>query len=261
MTAAEILRHHPLQEIGPIPVQGIIPVCGEGTIFLQQVPIYGKYPLMKKNRWEDHYTRRARREKWLARSVYKLEEMDRKFNLIRKGGRLLDLGCYPGSWSQYGIRKVGPGGAVTGIDLTPPDAIHFPNFRFIKGDVLAMDPAWLRRQVGARDVVMSDLAPQTTGDRWADTVRSIRLAERAAEIARAVLGRGGRFVCKVFEGEDLAPFRADLAGHFRRVRLFRPGAVRKGSREIYLVALDRVQAPGGREETRPPAPPADKNDT
>ena len=88
------------------------------------------------NRWEDHYARRARQEKWLARSVYKLEEIDRKFGLLRPGQRLLDLGCYPGSWSQYCTRRVGPKGDVVGLDLKAPEKFSAPNFRFIQADVL-----------------------------------------------------------------------------------------------------------------------------
>ena len=83
---------------------------------------------MKANRWDDHLTRQARDEKWLARSVYKLQEIDNKYKLIGKGDRLLDLGCYPGSWSQYGIKKVGLEGDVVGIDLKRPNRLFYPNF-------------------------------------------------------------------------------------------------------------------------------------
>ena len=82
---------------------------------------------MKESKWDDHYARRARSEKWLARSVYKLQEIDKKFKLIHRGDKLLDLGCYPGSWSQYGIKKVGPKGEVIGIDLTRADRLLSPN--------------------------------------------------------------------------------------------------------------------------------------
>ncbi len=111
---------------------------------------------MSKRRWEDHFTRRARDEKWLARSVYKLEEVDRRYKLIRQGHRLLDLGCYPGSWSQYSIKRVGPEGEVVGIDLKEPDRFSAPNFRFLKADVLSLDVEWLAKEVGPRDIVISD---------------------------------------------------------------------------------------------------------
>ena len=196
---------------------------------------------MEKNRWDDHYARRARYEKWHARSVYKLQEIDKKFRLIRKGDRLLDLGCYPGSWSQYGIKTVGPRGEVVGIDLTRTDRLSFPNFKLIKGDVLSLDLDRLVREVGPRDAVMSDLAPQTTGIKLTDESRSMSLAKRAAEIALVLLKKKGHFVCKVFEGEDLKPFRTEISAYFRQMRLFRPKAVRKGSREVYLVGLEFVE--------------------
>lgn len=196
---------------------------------------------MKKNRWDDHYARRARDEKWLARSVYKLQEIDRKFKIIHRGDRLLDLGCYPGSWSQYGIEKVGPKGEVAGLDLIRPDRLLSPNFRFIQADVLSQDIECLIREVGPRDVVMSDLAPQTTGIRSTDASRSMSLARRAVEISLSLLGINGRFVCKVFEGEEIKLLRSETSAHFRQIRLFRPKAIRKRSREVYLVGLGFVK--------------------
>jgi len=195
----------------------------------------------KGDRWEDHYARRARREKWLARSVYKLEETDRKFKFLHKGDRLLDLGCYPGSWSQYGVKKVGPRGDVVGVDLKDPKGLFAPNLRFIKADVFTLDVEWLTTEIGPRDVVLSDMAPQTSGIRIADTSHSLELAGKALSIAVAVLKQKGNFLVKVFEGEGLKTFRADLSRHFAAVRSFRPSAVRKGSRELYLLGLKLVK--------------------
>jgi 23S rRNA (uridine2552-2'-O)-methyltransferase len=197
----------------------------------------------KTNTWEDHYTRRARDEQWLARSVYKLEEIDRKARLIRPGDRVLDLGCYPGSWSQYSAAKVGAKGEVVGVDLKKPDRFSSPRFRFIQADVLSLDVEWLRNQVGTRDLVISDLAPATSGIHVTDTSRSMELARRALELALAVLKKGGHFLCKVFEGPDVKAFRTELAGHFARVQTHRPSAVRKASREIYLLAMNRASEP------------------
>ncbi|NQT57236.1 MAG: RlmE family RNA methyltransferase [Desulfobacteraceae bacterium] len=193
---------------------------------------------MKGKRWDDHYARRAKEEKWLARSVYKLIEIDRKFGLIGKDNRLLDLGCYPGSWSQYGIQKVGPKGEVVGIDLTRPDRLSSPNFKFVQADVLTLDIELLGREAGSRDVILSDLAPQTTGIQSTDISSSMSLAKRAYDIALALLKKKGHFVCKAFEGEDLKPFRSEMSTRFNQVRLFRPKATRKGSREIYIIGLN-----------------------
>jgi 23S rRNA (uridine2552-2'-O)-methyltransferase len=203
----------------------------------------------KTNTWEDHYTRRAREEKWLARSVYKLEEIDRKVRLIRPGDRVLDLGCFPGSWSQYSVVKVGPKGEVVGVDLKKPDRFSSPRFRFIEADVLSLDVAWLREQIGMRDLVISDLAPATSGIPVTDTSRSIELARCSLEIALAVLKKGGHFLCKVFEGPDVKAFRTELAEHFARVQAHRPSAVRKASREIYLLAVNRTSKVGSSQAT------------
>jgi 23S rRNA (uridine2552-2'-O)-methyltransferase len=200
-----------------------------------------------KNRWEDHYTRRARQENWLARSIYKLEEIDRKHKLIRPGGRILDLGCYPGSWSQYCIRKTGNAGEVVGVDLQEPENLNSANFRFLKADVLSLDPEWLLRKIGRRDVVISDLAPNTTGVAVADVSRSLELARKALAIALVVLRKKGHILCKVFEGEGTQDLRREVSARFHQMRIIRPSAVRKASREMYFLGLTLAE-PSGHEE-------------
>lgn len=153
---------------------------------------------------------------------------------------MLDLGCYPGSWSQYGIRRVAPEGEVVGIDRKRPDRLSSPIFKFIQGDVLTVENERFLEEVGPRDVVMSDLAPQTTGIRITDESRSLSLARRAAEIALLLLEKKGRFLCKVFEGEDFKQFQSGILTHFNEMKIFRPKATRKRSREVYVVGLDRV---------------------
>ena len=196
----------------------------------------------KRDKWEDHYTRRARDEKWLARSVYKLDEIDEKFKLMAQGHRVLDLGCYPGSWSQYALEKVGPKGDVVGVDLQEPDHLSVPNFRFIKSDVLTLNVSWLSKEISARDIVLSDLAPMTTGVKLTDVSRSMALAHRALEIALILLRENGHFLCKVFEGEDLKAFRNGLKQYFDEVRIIRPSAVRKGSKEVFVLGLKLVKS-------------------
>jgi len=203
--------------------------------------------MSKSNKWEDHYTRRARQEKWLARSVYKLEEIDRKYKLIRQGGRILDLGCYPGSWSQYCISKAAPGGEVVGVDLREPENLRSEGFRFIKADVLSLDIEWLFGEIGRRDVVLSDLAPSTSGIAVADVSRSLELARRALAIGLSVLRKKGHFLCKVFEGEGAQDLRREISSRFDQMRIVRPSAVRKASREMYFLGLSMVD-PSGNEE-------------
>jgi len=196
---------------------------------------------MKPNRWNDYYARRAKAEKWRARSVYKFKEINDKFNLIHEGNSLLDLGCYPGSWSQFGITRVGPEGRVVGIDLKPPEHFTAPNFIFIQADVLMLDIDEVASEIGPMDLVISDLAPKTTGIRETDTARSISLAEKAYEISVEILKNRGRFLCKVFEGAGFSKFKEKVSARFKQVRLKRPKATRKASREIYIVGLDFKQ--------------------
>ena len=190
---------------------------------------------MANNRWRDHYSEKARQEKWLARSVYKLEEIDRKYHLLRKGTHVLDLGCYPGSWSQYCLKIVGNTGSVVGIDLFKPKGFITPNFRFLEADIHNVDPKWLVNEVGRVDLTLSDMAPKTSGVIVSDTSRSMELAEKALEIALAVLKEKGHFLCKIFEGEGLKGFRKNSSEYFKQTRIIRPQAVRKKSREVYLL--------------------------
>ncbi|MBN1847384.1 MAG: RlmE family RNA methyltransferase [Deltaproteobacteria bacterium] len=195
----------------------------------------------KTNKWDDHYTARARQEKWLARSVYKLEEIDKKHRIIQKNDRILDLGCYPGSWSQYCVHKVGPHGDVVGVDLQRPTRFSAPNFTFIEADILSLETIWLKKEVKGRRAILSDMAPRTTGVRSTDTIQSLALAEKALEIAVALLEKNGSFLCKVFEGEDFKSFRTKVSTHFKDISIMRPSAVRKRSREVFLIGLKFIQ--------------------
>lgn len=194
----------------------------------------------KGGKWEDHYTRRARTDNWPARSVYKIEEIDKKYKIIRPGSKILDLGAYPGSWSRYCLKKIGPKGEVIGIDLKTPDQLSAPNYRFIQGDIFTLEPAWLFRETGRRDVVLSDMAPRTTGIHVTDISRSAALAGKALDIALTILKARGHFLCKIFESEDVKAFRNDLSRTFKQIRTLRPPAVRKKSREVYLLGLERL---------------------
>jgi 23S rRNA (uridine2552-2'-O)-methyltransferase len=128
-----------------------------------------------------------------------------------------------------------------GVDLREPERLSAPNFRFIKADVFTVDIEWLAKEIGARDMVMSDLAPQTTGIKLADTSRSMDLTKKALEISLALLKEKGHFLSKVFEGEDMKAFRNEVKKRFDQMRLIRPSAVRKGSKEIYLLGLGLVK--------------------
>jgi 23S rRNA (uridine2552-2'-O)-methyltransferase len=169
----------------------------------------------------------------VARSVYKLEEIDRKLRLLRPGDRVLDLGCRPGSWMQYALQVVGPRGAVAGIDRDPlPQDV--PGARVLTGDVFAVTDAELLGELKAYDVVLSDMAPNTTGVRATDQARSAALFEEALGRAERLLAPGGAFVGKIFQGPDFDAIRKRMAGMFAEVRIIKPEGSRAESIEIYL---------------------------
>lgn len=193
----------------------------------------------KPNQWEDHYTLRARKEGWPARSVYKLMEIQERYSVIPKGGRVLDLGCAPGSWLLYAARTAGKSGRVTGVDLLPV-AIALPGHATaLTGDALEPDEEMAGRIAGPFDTVLSDMAPATTGRKDVDQARSLALCEAALAIALKVLAPGGRFVCKIFDGPDAAGFLETVRDGFDKVLRMRPKSVRKASKEIYVVGVGR----------------------
>lgn len=185
-----------------------------------------------KGRWSDHYTRRAQAEGYGARSVYKLEEIQRRVRVIRPGIRALDLGCYPGSWSRYlleqGVRR------LVGVDLKVPEGLKGT---FIAADALEIGADVLLVALGdPADLICSDMAPATTGDRFGDHVRQIALARRALALCAPLLRAQGALVVKVFEGAEAQAFDAEVKARFAAVRRLRPDATRKHSVEYFLVA-------------------------
>lgn len=196
-----------------------------------------------KNRWQDHYSRRAQKEHYAARSVYKLAEIQKKHGLIQKGDAVLDLGCAPGSWLQFAAQQTGRHGRVVGVDLKPV-TIQLPgHVETITGDIDHLDCRDARLG-GSFQVVLSDMAPATTGHKHADAVRSYVLCETALAVAGKVLKPGGHFVCKIFQGEDFKSFCDMVKAQFSRMHIFKPQSSRKGSREIFVIGLDRKVSEG-----------------
>lgn len=179
----------------------------------------------------------------MARSVFKLEEIDRRLRLLKRGGRVLDLGAAPGSWSQLVAERIGAEGKLVAIDLKPI-ALEFPcRFELLEGDALEMGEQLLER--GPFDVVVSDMAPNTTGDKPTDKLRSYDLFCQAARLATELLVDGGSFVGKLFMSGHFPEARALLRQHFERVRVMRPEAVRDVSYEIFLVGLNLKRQASG----------------
>ena len=186
---------------------------------------------------QDHYFRLAKKEGFLARSVYKLEELDRKYRIVSPGGRVLDLGSSPGSWSQFARKRVGKTGLIVAVDAQPMAWKGPENVKFLQRDIFQLQEGELRSFSDAFDVVLSDLAPSTTGAKETDRARSVELAESAFELARKFLRPGGNFVVKVFQGEDFPSFLRRVKSTFEFCKASKPSASRPESAEIYIVGL------------------------
>jgi len=193
----------------------------------------------KPYRPKDHYFQRAKQRGFRARSAFKLEEFVQRFGLLSAGARVLDLGAAPGGFLQVIARTVGPSGLAVGVDLVPLRPFTEAWVRTGVVDVLAEDAQERIEAVapGPYDAVLSDMAPKTTGVRATDQARSVRLAERALELARALGKPGSSFVTKLFMGGDFESFRGRLREDYREVKVVRPEATRSASVEIYLVGL------------------------
>ncbi len=179
--------------------------------------------------------RRAKQENYAGRAIYKLEEIDEKFRLLKPGARVLDLGCWPGSWLQYIAQRVGTQGRVVGIDLRPVEIALPEHVTALEGDVEKLKPGVLTRRFGDFDVVLSDMAPQTTGDRESDQWKSEELFLRAVDVATASLRPGGHFAAKVFQGGRFGELLRLVRRKFQEGKAFRPKNTRQGSIEQYIV--------------------------
>jgi 23S rRNA (uridine2552-2'-O)-methyltransferase len=192
-----------------------------------------------KNRWQDHYARRAKKENYAARSVYKLAEIQKKHRLIKKRDQVLDLGCAPGSWLQFAAEQTGEKGMVVGVDLEPVTVRLPAHVHVVTGDIHAL----LEKSHGALarsfSVVLSDMAPATTGNTHTDAVRSFVLCEAALEASQRVLRPGGHFVCKIFQGEDFQVFCDRVKSRFDKLLRFKPRSSRKGSKEIFVIGMGK----------------------
>jgi 23S rRNA (uridine2552-2'-O)-methyltransferase len=182
----------------------------------------------------DAFHQKAKREGFLARAVYKLEEIDGKHAIFKPGQRVLDLGCAPGSWLQYAGQRVGASGALVGLDREPlRQAV--PNSRIVVGDVATITVAELRGELAGFDVVLSDMAPDTSGIRNMDQARSEALFERALEIACEVLAAGGNFVGKLFQGPDFKRLIEQVRARFESAKTVKPASSRQISIEQYVI--------------------------
>jgi 23S rRNA (uridine2552-2'-O)-methyltransferase len=195
-------------------------------------------------RGPDARTRAAKAKGFAARSVFKLEEIDRRARLLKPGMRVLDLGAAPGSWSAYASQKIGKKGTLVAIDLKPLTQSLGANAHIIEGD--AYDDDQIDHGVigehAPYDVVLSDMAPNTTGHKQTDQIRSFDIFMRALSLAERLLVPGGGFVGKIFMGGDFPKAREAVRLAFDQVKVIKPEAVRDVSYEIFLVGLGRKGA-------------------
>jgi 23S rRNA (uridine2552-2'-O)-methyltransferase len=188
---------------------------------------------------KDQYRRLAKDQGYRARSAFKLIQLNSSYHFLKRGSRVVDLGCAPGGWLQVAAKEVGPAGRVIGIDLKPVEPVA--GVVIIEGSI--EDPAMLAKIAGIlggekADAVLSDLAPNVSGMWDIDHARQISLSTTALGFARQALRSGGSAVFKVFEGDMLNEFRDELKKSFGRVLLSKPTASRQQSSELYIVCLD-----------------------
>jgi 23S rRNA (uridine2552-2'-O)-methyltransferase len=194
----------------------------------------------------DEYYNKAKQEGYRARSAYKLKQIDENSELFSPGDTVVDLGAAPGGWLQVASEAVGDSGTVIGVDLQRIEPIDADNVETVRGDMTEEHTReWLRERVGpgGADAVVSDMAPNMTGEYSLDHARSIHLARQAFETALEVLGPGGDFVAKVFDGPELADLQEEMAPEFQYVKGTRPEASRDESSEQFLVAKGRLTGP------------------
>ncbi|WP_123537046.1 23S rRNA (uridine(2552)-2'-O)-methyltransferase [Halosimplex salinum] len=200
---------------------------------------------------KDEYYNRAKQQGYRARSAYKLKQLDRTAGLFGPGNTVVDLGAAPGGWLQVAAEEVDEHGTVVGVDRQRIDPIEdHDNVEYVRGDITEESTIEeIVERVGAEgedrpvDVVISDMAPNMTGDYDLDHARSAHLARQAFEVADEVLAPGGDLAVKIFDGQDVAPLQEDMEEQFEYVRQVRPDASRDSSSELYLVAKGYLTAP------------------
>lgn len=192
--------------------------------------------MYRKDREKEYYTERAHKEGYPARSIYKLKEINEKFKVIKPGDIVLDLGCVPGSWLMYCSDVVGLKGKILGIDISDITIPLPKNCVFLKEDIFNIKTSQFKEYFRGYDVVVSDMAPSTSGVPLVDAAKSLELSRRALEISLEVLNKGGNFVCKVFESYEANQLIKEVEKHFGFLKHVRPQAVFKKSKEFYIVA-------------------------
>lgn len=189
--------------------------------------------------YRDHYFLKAKQENYPARSVYKLKEMNARFKLFKPGMKVLDLGAAPGSWSLFAGEKVGEKGLVLACDIQTTETQFPQNVKFLQENVFerTADFEALLQELGPFDMVISDMAPRTTGTKFTDQARSLELCLESVQVAEKYLKKGGNFITKIFMGPDFQDLVKAMRPLFNSVKTFKPQSSRSESKEIFELGL------------------------
>ena len=188
---------------------------------------------------KDHYFHKAKKDGYAARSVYKIEEIDKKYRIFRTGNKVLDLGCSPGSWLQYASKKVGNTGQVLGVDLQPVKISLPSHVKVIQADIFEITNEELHIETGKPDVILSDMAPKTSGIRSTDAHRSFALNKKVLNIANEILRAKGSLLVKTFQGILLDELCSEFKKMFAKVKLCKPKSSRSESAEIFILGTHK----------------------
>ena len=188
---------------------------------------------------KDHYYHKAKKENFLARSIYKLQEIDQKYKIINKGDKIVDFGYFPGSWIQYSSSKVGPDGLVVGIDIQAVSGklSTLENVTVFERDIFSVEDVKDLGLSDKVDVVVSDMAPNTMGVQSVDQARSLELVEKVFEILPTFLRINGNMVIKVFDGNDAQVFLKTIKRQFEKTYKLKPKSTRKISKEFFFIGV------------------------
>jgi 23S rRNA (uridine2552-2'-O)-methyltransferase len=184
----------------------------------------------------DARTKAAKEQGFPARSVFKLEEIDRRVQLLRGGQRVVDLGAAPGSWALYASQRVGASGRVLAIDLQEIRQSFPPNVKVVQGDALELTNEALG-EFAPYDVVLSDMAPNTSGNKVRDQAYSFELCMRAMDVALALGKPGSHFVAKIFMSNDFQHARKAVTERYEKSQVIRPDGTRQQSSEVFIVGM------------------------
>lgn len=183
---------------------------------------------------KDHYFKKAKKEGFLARSAYKLDEIQQKYKILRAKDKVLDLGCAPGAWSQIILKILGNTGFVRGVDLKAV-TLKAPNAEFVQKDIFAT--AIEEFKESPYDVIVSDMAPNTTGIVFRDQCLSEELCMKVIELSDALLRPGGHLVMKLFQGGGSKQIETEVKKRFEKLQMLKPSSTRKESKEIFLIGI------------------------